>query len=57
MMRGLESPAEVHVEEFLAIGRNAAIIVLSLAAFASFFVLITLWLARNTVEPEHEAGY
>ncbi|HRN17709.1 MAG: hypothetical protein WC972_00745 [Trueperaceae bacterium] len=45
------------MEEFLAIGRNAAIIVLSLSAFASFFVLITLWLARNTVEPEHEAGY
>jgi len=45
------------VEEFLAIGRNAAIIVVSLATFASFYVMVALWLARNTVEPEHEAGY
>ncbi len=45
------------MEEFLAIGRNAVIIIIALGTFASFFVLITLWLARNTTEPAHEAGY
>lgn len=45
------------MEEFLAIARNSVIIVFSIALFSSFFVVTTLWLSRNTVEPEHEAGY
>lgn len=45
------------MEEFLIIARNSAFIIVAIALFASFFVNVTLWLSRNTVEPGHEAGY
>ncbi|MBW7915629.1 MAG: hypothetical protein H3C53_02915 [Trueperaceae bacterium] len=45
------------MEEFIAIGRNSVIILGSAFVFAGFFVVVSTWLAGNTVEPEHEAGY
>ncbi len=45
------------MQEFIAIGRNSLIILASAAVFAGFFVVVTMWLTGNTVEPEHEAGY
>lgn len=40
------------MDEFLAIARNSVIIMIAVALFASFFVVVTLWLSRNTAEPE-----
>lgn len=45
------------MDEFIAIGRNAVIIMGAVAVFSAFFVVTTLWLTRNTVEPEQEVGY
>ncbi len=40
------------MNEFLVIARNAIIIMIAIGLFSSFFVVTSVWVARNTVEPE-----
>jgi len=43
------------VDTFLAIARNAGIIVVAIAVFSGVFVAAAAWLASNTHEPQPDA--